>query len=97
MPVRGRKKVYRRISAGKANVNGKIKKHPLNVPGKYYVDYDVCLNHECCIDEAPNNFKIDEDYIAYVFKQPETEDEEIQCKNAMNCCPVEAILNDGQK
>ena len=73
-----------------------VRRHPLNIQGKYYVDYDVCLNHECCIDEASNNFKMDRNtWGAYVFKQPETEEEEIQCRNAMNCCPVEAIRDDG--
>lgn len=71
-----------------------IKKHPLNAKGKYYVDYGTCLNH-CCFDIAPHNFKTDEDYVAYVFKQPETAEEEAQCKEAMMYYPVEAIHNDG--
>ena len=73
-----------------------IRKHPLNAKGKYYVDYDTCLNH-CCFDIAPENFKTDEDYVAYVFKQPETPEEETKCKEAMMCCPVEAILDDGDE
>ena len=78
-------------------VNEKIKKHPLNVQGKYYVDYEVCLNHEYCVYEAPHNFKIDENtWCAYTFKQPETPDEENQCKEAMASCPVEAIRDDGE-
>jgi ferredoxin len=75
-------------------MSSSIKKHPLNVKGKYYVDYDVCLHH-CCFDIAPNNFKLDQDCVAYVFKQPETLEEESQCKNAKDCCPVEAIHDDG--
>ncbi len=74
----------------------KINKHPLNVKGKYYVDADVCINHKCCVIEAPNNFKMDEEtWQAYVFKQPLTSEEEKQCLDAMNICPVESILNDG--
>ena len=74
-----------------------IKKHFLNVQGKYYVDYETCLDHECCVDEAPSNFKIDRNsWGAYIFKQPETAEEEIQCKEAMACCPVEAIRDDGE-
>lgn len=74
----------------------KINKHPLNVEGKYYVDADVCINHECCVIEAPNNFKMDEEtWQAYVFKQPTTPEEEKQCLDAMNICPVESILDDG--
>ncbi len=74
----------------------KVNKNPLNVKGKYYVDFDVCIDHECCVDEAPKNFKMDKDnWSAYVFKQPETLEEEKQCRNALNICPVEAIRDDG--
>lgn len=73
----------------------KVNKHPLNVPGRYYVDFDTCIDHECCVEAAPNNFKMDEDYVAYVFKQPTTPEEEKSCKKAMNVCPVEAIRDDG--
>lgn len=72
-----------------------IKKHPLNVIGKYYVDHENCLDHEFCIEVAPNNFKIDEDCYAYVFKQPQTPEEEAQCKEALEGCPVGAIRDDG--
>ena len=73
-----------------------IKKHPLNVKGKYYVDTETCLDHECCVYESPDNFKMDEEnWTAYIFKQPENADEESKCLEAMNCCPVEAIHNDG--
>lgn len=73
-----------------------VKIHPLNVKGKYYVDQETCLVHGCCCDEAPNNFRLDEtDYGAYVFKQPETFEEEQHCKDAMDVCPVEAIHDDG--
>ena len=72
-----------------------IRRHPLNAKGKYYVDYDVCLNH-CCFDIAPKNFKFDENYISFVFKQPETPEEETKCKKAMLCCPVGAIFDDGE-
>jgi ferredoxin len=73
-----------------------IRKHPLNMKGKYYVDYDICLYH-CCFDIAPNNFRMDKDYVAYVFKQPETLEEEAQCKKAKDCCAFEAIYDDGEE
>ncbi len=74
----------------------KITKHPLNVSGKYYVDYEDCLDHECCVYDAPENFKMDRaTWGAYIFKQPETIDEELKCKEAMKCCPMEAIHDDG--
>jgi 4Fe-4S single cluster domain of Ferredoxin I len=33
---------------------------------------------------------------AYVFKQPETLEEEELCKEAMMCCPMFAIYDDGE-
>ena len=74
-----------------------IEKHPLNVKGKYYVEYDACLDHECCVAEAPNNFKMDKNtWGAYIFNQPETVEEESQCIEAMKCCPMQAIYDDGE-
>jgi len=70
-------------------------KSPLGIKGKYYVDKEICLDHECGVHQAPNNFRMNPDsWEAYVFKQPETPEEEMQCKQAMDCCPVEAIFND---
>lgn len=74
-----------------------IKKHPLSVKGKYYVDCETCLYH-LCFDVAPSNFKFDdEECCAYVYKQPETPEEEAQCHEAFLSCPVEAVHNDGDK
>lgn len=71
-------------------------KHPLNVEGKFFVDFDVCLDHECCVEIAPNNFKMDEkNWTAFIFKQPSKEEENLSCIEAMNTCPVEAIRDDG--
>ena len=75
----------------------KITKHPLNVPGRYYVLHDVCLDHECCVDDAPHNFRMDENWSAYVFKQPATPEEEEKCRRALADCPVEAIKDDGER
>lgn len=75
-----------------------IKINPLNVRGKYYVDQESCLDHDCCGVEAPNNFRLNTtSYGAYVFKQPENANEEKQCKAAMDCCPMEAIHHDGNE
>ena len=65
-------------------------------PGRYYVDCDTCLDHECCFDAAPNNFRMDEHLTAYVFKQPNTSEEEAQCRQALQECPVAAIRDDGE-
>jgi ferredoxin len=46
---------------------------------------------------APNNFKRNEDKgYSFVSKQAETPEEEAQCQEAMDSCPVEAIGNDGE-
>ncbi len=66
-----------------------------NVDGKYYVD-DECSACCLCADTAPKNFKMnDDDSFAVVFKQPENEDEERACKEAMEDCPPEVIGDDG--
>ncbi len=72
-------------------------KVPDNVPGKYYVDSN-CIDCDVCRTTAPNNFKANEDEgYSYVFKQPENEEEEEQCRQAMEECPVEAIGDDGEE
>jgi ferredoxin len=58
------------------------------------VDCDTCV-FTVCFDIAPNNFKYDSE-CAYVYKQPETLEEEAQCHEAFLCCPVEAVHNDGE-
>lgn len=77
----------------------RVKIHPLNAKGKYYVDQNVCLLCADCEFLAPNNFKFDGNIRngSHVCKQPETPEEEAQCKEAMRCCAVEAIYNDGDK
>lgn len=67
----------------------------MNASGRYYVDGDVCLHHHCCVEIAPNNFKMD-DLIAYVLKQPGSLEEEAQCREALEMCPTAAIHDDGE-
>jgi ferredoxin len=70
-------------------------KYTENVAGSFYVD-ENCIACGICTSEASNNFKMSDDGShAYVFKQPENEDEEDLCNNAMDSCPVDAIGNDG--
>lgn len=76
-------------------MNEDISRNPLNAPGRYYVDCN-CIYHECCVEAAPNNFKIEE-LSAYVFKQPDTAEEEAQCRQALEECPMEAIHDDGDQ
>lgn len=73
----------------------KNNKHAGSVDGKYYVDTQ-CIDCDLCRQTAPNNFqRNDAGGYSYVFKQPENETEEAQCKEAMEGCPVEAIGEDG--
>jgi len=65
----------------------------LNAPGRYYVTYD-CLACEVCAADAPNIFRL-VDGMSHVYKQPETPEEEEQCKEAIRTCCVEAIKDDG--
>jgi ferredoxin len=63
--------------------------------GKYYVDSN-CIDCDVCRTTAPNNFDANEDEgFSFVHKQPENEEEEEQCQEAMESCPVEAIGDDG--
>jgi ferredoxin len=70
-------------------------KYSDNTTGKFYVD-DQCIDCDLCRETAPANFTRQEDGgYSFVFKQPESEDEEALCKEAMEGCPVEAIGSDG--
>jgi ferredoxin len=71
-------------------------KNPENVSGRYYVDAQ-CIDCNLCRDIAPANFFHQEkEGYAYVGKQPENPDEEEQCREAKNSCPVDAIGDDGE-
>ena len=71
-------------------------KEPESVPGKYYVDTQ-CIDCDVCRVTAPQNFQRNEDKgYSYVFSQPGTPEEDAQCHEAMDSCPVEAIGRDGE-
>jgi ferredoxin len=66
-----------------------------NISGNYYVD-NQCIDCDLCRETAPANFRRNDDGgYSFVYKQPENPDEETQCKEAMEGCPVEAIGNNG--
>ena len=70
-------------------------KLPDNTPGKFYVD-SQCIDCDVCRETAPDNFtRSDENGYSYVRKQPETPEELALCVDAFECCPVEAIGDDG--
>lgn len=67
-----------------------------NVKGKYYVD-DQCIDCDLCRETAPENFtRSDDGGYSFVFKQPESPEEEELCQEALEGCPVEAIGEDGE-
>ncbi len=71
-------------------------KYSDNVAGKYFVDIE-CIDCDLCRETAKDNFTRNEDEgYSYVYKQPENEDEEQLCKEAMEGCPVEAIGDFGE-
>jgi ferredoxin len=66
-----------------------------NVGGRHYVDKN-CIAAKYCVSTAPGNFKIHESGShAYVFKQPETAEEEEAVRDAVLGCPVGAVGDDG--
>jgi ferredoxin len=70
-------------------------KYEDNATGKYYVD-SQCIDCDVCRETAPNNFtRNDDGGYSFVTKQPDNEEEEDQCAEAMEACPVEAIGDDG--
>ena len=63
----------------------------------FYVDHE-CIICSVCSDCAPNNFKMSDDGTHdVVYKQPESEEEEDECLEAMEQCPVYAIGDDGEE
>ena len=75
-----------------------IEIHPLNAKGKYYIDQNSCTCSAACEYIAPNIFKYnnEDEFGYYVARQPENVEEEALCQEAIKCCPVEAILDDGE-
>jgi ferredoxin len=71
-------------------------RYPENPTGTYYVD-SQCIDCDVCRVTAPANFRREEDKgFSYVFKQPESSEEEAQCQEAKDSCPVEAIGDNGE-
>lgn len=76
-----------------ANRDDKV---PENTDGRYYVDTQ-CIDCNLCRDIAPNNFAHQEEAgYTYVVKQPSGDEEESQCSESKDSCPVEAIGDDGE-
>jgi ferredoxin len=70
-------------------------KNEFNIDGKYYVD-DQCIGCNACISEAETFFVMNEDEgVAFVAKQPQSDSDLELCENARAACPVDSIGNNG--
>ena len=78
---------------------GEVVKHPQSAPGRYWVECSNCMAHGICADLAPKNFRHEGgsgSHGYFVFKQPETPEEERQCHEALLSCPMAAVRDDGE-
>ena len=72
-------------------------KKPLNVPGMFYVTSpddpggEGCTACTACYTEAPGFFSPDNEGYAYVFIQPQTDEEIELCRKQLDGCPAFAI------
>jgi ferredoxin len=70
-----------------------------NAPGRFYV-VRACIGCTLCTEIASANFKENTDLElavgnSYVYRQPETPEEESFCREAMDACPASAVRDDG--
>jgi ferredoxin len=62
-----------------------------NVEGRYYVD-ETCIYCDLCREIAPTVFAEDKTIgNAYVFKQPETDEEYTLARESLEGCPTQSI------
>lgn len=72
-------------------------RHPLSVRGRFYVDH-TCTDCDFCCVLAPQNFQRDPGTAhSYVFKQPTTETELTEVREAVEGCPTDSIGDDGDQ
>jgi len=57
---------------------------------KAYVDRDVCISCELCVDMVPEVFRMNDAGFAEVYDSDGASEEKIQ--DAMDNCPVSCIL-----
>ena len=58
---------------------------------KKYKVSEKCIACRACVEVASENFAINDKNIAYLKKQPENSEDEQNCQEALEVCPVEAI------
>ena len=74
----------------------RVETNKIEISGKYYVT-DACIGCAICSEIAPDNFQFNhEQGCEYVCKQPDTEEEKRRCVEAMDICPVSAIVDTGE-
>ena len=62
-----------------------------NVPGRLFVDQE-CIACDTCGNLAKEHFKLtDSNSHAFVYVQPQTDQQMQQCMAALDACPVDAI------
>jgi len=76
-------------------------KHDENVEGAWYCTHpedeegEGCIACCACFGRAPQFFAEDEDGNAYVWRQPETDEDIQECQEQLDNCPVGSIGKDG--
>ena len=66
-------------------------KYEDNAKGKFYVD-EECIDCDLCRETAPKCFNRNDDGgYSFVTNQPDNEEDEQLCREAMEGCPVEAF------
>ncbi len=55
---------------------------------------EECISCHACVEVAGNNFEMGSNNLAYVKRQPQNEMELKQTKNALEVCPVNAIISE---
>ena len=56
---------------------------------KYLVN-ELCIGCELCVEIAPDYFAMKDD-LAYVKHQPDNDEGDNLCREALEACPVDAI------
>jgi ferredoxin len=67
-------------------------KYEKNAPGQWFVT-DQCFACLACVDILPTVFRLDYSNggYAFVFRQPETAEEDADCRQAQKACEHHAI------
>jgi len=58
---------------------------------KIYKVSEECIGCQACVGVAPDNFEMNGSHVAFLKKQPQTEDELKKAEEALEICPVQAI------